>query len=310
MIIKLGAYGDIIQVEGALHDIRENNPEAVLTVLTTPGYEEIFTRCPWVDNILIDKRLPRWRLDYLLKLRRIFHNESFDMVFDLQCVNRTSFYFRWLFPPNTPWSGNAPGCLYPVPQDWPDNTPNLVRLDMQLNKAGINTLHTTKPFPIWMADEVTGLLEKYDLYDVPYILFFPSSSKGSDQKRWPFYPQLADILTDEGWRVVTVPGPGELELCRGIQSTIISADKNGITFFQLTGIIKNARYVIGNDTGPSHMASHLGVPGLALFGSHCPSKATGIGMGSFKTIDTEDLKSLPVEMVFGEIQKELAYSKS
>jgi len=47
LIIKLGAFGDTVIAEGAMHDIRNNYLDAHISVLTTPVYKKIFDRCPW-----------------------------------------------------------------------------------------------------------------------------------------------------------------------------------------------------------------------------------------------------------------------
>ena len=37
---------------------------------------------------------------------------------------------------------------------------------------------------------------------------------------------------------------------------------------ELAGLINKSSYVIANDTGPAHMAAHLGKNGIVLFGNH------------------------------------------
>ena len=58
LVIKLGAFGDVVLAEGALRDIRRHHPKATITTLTTPGYAAIFERCPHVDVVEIDLRKP------------------------------------------------------------------------------------------------------------------------------------------------------------------------------------------------------------------------------------------------------------
>ena len=47
-------------------------------ILTTSPYVPFMSRCPYVDGVLIDKRLPRWNLFYLLKLNRMIKRFSFE----------------------------------------------------------------------------------------------------------------------------------------------------------------------------------------------------------------------------------------
>ena len=70
LVIKHGSLGDIAQISGAIQDIKENHPNDKIIILTTAPYEKLFLKCPYVDDICIDQRLPRWNLYYLIKLKR------------------------------------------------------------------------------------------------------------------------------------------------------------------------------------------------------------------------------------------------
>ena len=98
LIIKLGSLGDIAQIGGVLRDIRETHNNEKIFILTTPLYIDFLSRCPFIDGVLIDKRIPRWNIYYLLKLRKMIHKYNFTHVYDLQNSSRTSFYRNILFP--------------------------------------------------------------------------------------------------------------------------------------------------------------------------------------------------------------------
>ena len=67
LIIKHGSLGDIIQANGAIKDIKKNFSDQKVMLLTTPPYADFMSSCPYIDGVLIDKRLPRWNLFYLAK---------------------------------------------------------------------------------------------------------------------------------------------------------------------------------------------------------------------------------------------------
>ena len=71
LIIKHGSLGDIVQISGAVRDIRESFKNDKIFILTTSQYVEVLSKCPFIDGILIDKRYPRWNLIYLFKLRKM-----------------------------------------------------------------------------------------------------------------------------------------------------------------------------------------------------------------------------------------------
>ena len=103
LIIKHGSLGDICQISGVLKDIRETYNNSKIFILTTLPYVELLSKCPHIDGVLIDKRLPRWNILYLIKLKKLLIKFNFSKVFDLQNSPRTSFYRKYLFK-NLDWS--------------------------------------------------------------------------------------------------------------------------------------------------------------------------------------------------------------
>ena len=63
--------------------------------------------------------------------------------------------------------------------------------------------------------------------------------------------------------------------------------------------------MVSNDTGPAHMAAHLGSNGLALFGSHTTSFKVSIERENFKPIQVSDLSKLSAEKVFERLKEKL-----
>jgi len=299
LIIKHGAFGDVIQCDGALRDIREHHKDDEIVVLTTPPYRRIFERCPWVDSVMIDERAPRWRLDLMWQLGKRLKAEKFDMVYDLQNSPRTASYFRWFFQ-DTNWSGTAPGCSHPHRAKHPKKIRTLDRLAGQLKDAGVPVRHTRHPNVSWLAEDVTALLAEAGVTR-PYIVLIPGSSARHPQKRWPYYAALAKRLIEDGQEVVIAPGPDELELAKEIPGTKLYGPRGFINWFEFAGVLKGAAFVVGNDTGPTHLAAHIGAPGLALFGPHMSAERTGIERENFAAIEVAHLSALPIERVLDEI---------
>ena len=96
LIIKHGSLGDIVQISGVLRDLRENLKDKKIFILTTLPYVELLSRCPYLDGVLMDKRLPRWNIFYLFKLKKLLKKYNFSNVYDLQNSSRTSFYRKYI----------------------------------------------------------------------------------------------------------------------------------------------------------------------------------------------------------------------
>ena len=74
---------------------------------------------------------------------------------------------------------------------------------------------------------------------------------------------------------------------------------------ELAGLITKSSYVVANDTGPAHMAAHLGKEGLALFGHHTSPQKVSIETKKFKTLVVDNLKELSPESVYSNIKGKL-----
>ena len=111
LIIKHGSLGDLIQANGAMKDIKESFPNDKVLLLTTPPFVNLMSNCPYLNGVLIDKRLPRWNIFYLFKLKKMFSRFNFKKVFDLQNSSRTNFY-RSIFFKGVDWSNTETSLEY------------------------------------------------------------------------------------------------------------------------------------------------------------------------------------------------------
>lgn len=293
LIIRLGAFGDALQSAGAIRDVRLQYPDAEITMLTTKPYQKIFQRCPDIDRILIDPRAPRYNLIALLKLRNALTRERFDLIIDLQNSRRTLMYRSWL---DGNWSQKDEAYNQHLAKNLGRPLSVLERAVIQLEKTGIKTKHTLTPDVNWLVDDVKTILKELEI-EPGYILLLPGSSARHPQKRWPHYAELTSRLLSHGYTVVTAPGPDEIELCNALPCQAIYLHGQPVSFNILAGIIKQSALVIGNDSGPTHLAAYLGVKGIALYGSH--AGAQQIGLNAFlDIIEVKNLAQLNVDRVF------------
>ncbi len=297
LIIKLGSLGDVVQISGALRDIREHHKNAKITILTTSKYLNLFRDCPYIDNCLEDERLPRYNIFYLLRLKKIVNSLNFTKVYDLQNSNRTNFYKKFLFNIKD-WSSS---------KDIQDNQYNnsvLKRFDEQLRKSNIETRYTLKPDFSWAAERANN----YKLNtDKKYILFFPFCSKELFHKRWPYFPELINMIKQNHaqYELVVAPGPDEIEEAKSFNIMIALNENLPLNFFELASLIKKSHLVIANDTGPAHMAAHLGARGFTLFGPHTTPEKVSIERERFIALQTMDLKSLYADRVYALIKSSI-----
>ena len=105
LIIKHGSLGDLIQANGAIKDIKEFYKNRKVFLLTSKPYSIFMSECPYIDGVIIDKRLPRWNLFYLYNLKKLMKKYNFTKVFDLQNSARTKFYRKFILN-KSEWSSS------------------------------------------------------------------------------------------------------------------------------------------------------------------------------------------------------------
>ncbi|BDU16266.1 glycosyltransferase family 9 protein [Lysobacter auxotrophicus] len=299
LVIRHGAFGDLLQADGALRDLREHHRDRHIALLASSPYTRLMSRCPHVDEVIADPRAPLLQLGRNLSLLRTLRERGFERVYDLQGSDRTALYRR-LMPETPQWlrKHNPSG----------SGTPDRLAYAWMLAQAGIRVRHADAPDPAWMAEDAGALLAGAGVPS-DYIVLIPGSAARHAHKRWPGHAALARRLGELGHAVVVVPGPDELELARSLPCHVLTRPDGGfLDWFALAGVLQRAAFVVGNDTGPTHLAAALGVPGLALFGSHTSVERTGIRMRAFEAIQVSDLAQLPVETVLADVLRRLPHA--
>ena len=301
LIIKHGSLGDIAQACGAIQDISENHKDDEIHLLTTKPYFDLFKKNPYISNVILDKRLPRFNLIYLYSLMKNIKKYKFSKVYDLQNSSRTSFYKRILFPKaaKDKWSSTETTLPEGSTKEDFDKDSVLSRFDHQLKNSGINTSHTLSPDFSWSSSDISQIKNYYQLKK--YIVLFPFCSPHLTLKKWPYYNELISLINEKFnnfYKVVLAPGPNEIKEATNINAISILDNGSVLNISQLSSLIKDSSFVIANDTGPAHMTAHLGSKGLALFGAHTTAYKVSIERENFKAIQVSDLSKLSAEKVF------------
>ena len=302
LVIKHGSFGDIIQINGCLRDIREHYSKYKIYILTTPAFNNYFSKCPFVDKVILDKRKSRWNFIYLYRLKQLFTQYKFERVFDLQNSYRTEFYRKYLSSSEWISSRTILG-LNETKEDF-DKKSILERFKIQLSRAKIDTKFSEKPQVSWMVDndfQISSEIKKN------YIVLFPFCSPKHHQKIWPYYEELTSKfkLKFSDMDIVIAPGPGEIKAASKYNVKLCLHNNQPTNFFQLAKLLIGAKYVISNDTGPAHLAAHLGCRGLALFGGHTTPEKVSIETGSFLSISNKNISNISIEEVFDKIDSHL-----
>lgn len=304
LVIKLSALGDVVLALAAMRQIRKAHPNAHITVLTTPAYAPLIRLSPYADDVDPGGRPSGFRawVALVIRLRR----GRFTRVYDLQTSSRSSLLHWALLPFAPPWSGIAPlGSLrHRNPER--DDMHTLERQADQLREAGIwpdapiGRGQAPGPDVSWIVEAGPDLQGMSD-GPAPDVLLVPGGSAHRPRKRWPAraYGELAARLGGLGLRVAVIGADQERPLAAEILSVAPDAmDLTGKTdLVAIARLAARARLVVGNDTGPLHLAAAAGPPTLVFFSDDSDPDLSA-PRGCVEVLHAPDLADMPVDRAY------------
>ena len=305
LIIKHGSLGDLIQANGAIQDIKNSFKNSKVLLLTSRAYLEFMSSCPYIDGVILDKRLPRWNLFYLKDLKKLLEKYEFSHVFDLQNSNRTKFYKKYLLKKPI-WSSSETSLDDGEKLSDFNEDSVLTRIEKQLKKSNVLIKNTQAINLNWSIKDISRNLKQYT--NGEYVLLFPFCSKKHVQKKWPYFSELIVKIKEfykNRYPVLVAPGPNEINEGKKLNAKLVLDKNEPVNISFLVSLINSAKYIVSNDTGPAHICSHLNKKGVALFGSHTTAKKVNIGNTNFETLTVNNLAELKVEEVLSHIKKNL-----
>ena len=164
-----------------------------------------------------------------------------------------------------------------------------------------------KPNFNWACTNIDNIKNNYDLEK--YIILFPFCSAHLEIKKWPYFNELIELIKNRlnnKYKVIVAPGPSEINDAKSIDAISVLDEEKILDISQLSTLIKDSSFVIANDTGPAHMAAHLNVKGLTLFGKHTTAFKVSIERENFKAIQVDDLSKLSAEKVFERLSSSIS----
>lgn len=275
-VVKLSALGDIVHAMVALQFIKQALPEAQIDWIVERNFAEVLEQNPHLNAILpVDlKALKRDKARFfseLSEIRRYAHN-AYDWVIDAQGLIKSAVVARLLSRHCVGFDRNS------IRETWAAYLyEKTVACPYDANTIDRNVKVLTEPLGISVSSQ--QIVEKQ-----PFLFFRPAAVDldaffASNQANivlvigstWPSrnYPL-------DGFLQVMQALPANYLICWGSeqerQNAQYLAERGGakvlprLSLNDLKAVIARVDLVIGNDTGPTHMAWGLNRPSLTLFG--------------------------------------------
>ncbi|HDQ41507.1 MAG TPA: lipopolysaccharide heptosyltransferase family protein [Desulfonatronum sp.] len=269
LIIKPSSLGDIVHGLLVANMIREGWPKAAIHWVSGNVFAPIVRACPVVDEVLIFQRNAGAR--EFMRLIREIRQHHYDYVLDFQGLVRTGLLTLCARADKKIGRRDArEGSRYCYGQRI--SLPHTGR-----KSHAVDILAEFLPalgLPRYVAPHLPMRIPQGYTAHGPYfnpILIFPASRR--PDKNWPFYPDLTIALCRNMPDNQMIWAGAETMPCphaHGLQNfTNLTA---ATTLPELLALLAQARLVVGNDSGPLHLAAALGIPTLALFGPTDPSQ--------------------------------------
>jgi heptosyltransferase I len=290
LILKPSSLGDVVRCLPILHGLREKYPNARISWLLRPDCAELLKTSTLLNEIIEFDRKYYGKIGRNLAATRSFAKfltriarQSFDLVLDLQGLFRSGFISFCTAAKIRMGFANArefAPCFYTHRIVSNSRREHIVDSYWRFAHAlGFGHLRKVFDLPILSSDQeyAHNLLKNNDINDnSPYFVLLPGGS--SPLKRWP--PQLFAALANHIEKRYDIPvvllGYGDEEYRLASQIADQADNRvcnlvNKTSLLQSVAVLKSAALVVGNDSGPLHIAAALDIPVIGLYGPTDPA---------------------------------------
>ncbi|HJV73034.1 MAG TPA: glycosyltransferase family 9 protein [Noviherbaspirillum sp.] len=269
--------GDMLCTVPAMRALRAAAPQAQITLIGLPwaaSFVKRFSR--YLDSLLVFPGFPGFP-EQPLNLTAVPHflaeaqRQRFDLVLQMHGSGRLSNPLAMLCGAERTAGFYQPGEYCPNPQTfmpWEDHAHEVLRGVRLMEYLGIEPQGEHLEFPLSDAD-YRALQRSHLSLPAPgsYVCIHPGARLPS--RRWQprRFAEVADRLATDGIKIVLTGAPDEAELVRAVQREMRMPALNlcGKTDLgSLAALIAQARLVVCNDTGISHVAAAVATPSVIV----------------------------------------------
>ena len=267
--------GDCVVAIPSMKAVRRKFPEAEITVMTRPSAAGVFTGARFLDHVWVEPR-PAGIADWLGLARKV-RTEHFDLaVLYPNSFESAAMVFLGGVRERVGYAMDSRGWM--LTQKVRGEKRKIHHVDYYLALAQAAGADVSNPCGSMEArpEDRTNARKLLASEGIPegsrYLVLSPGAAFGS-AKRWreEGFAEAADMLGSEfQLSVVTVGSEGERPSAEKVRATakLPVTVLNGRTSLEtLIGVIAGASVLLGNDSGPVHIAAALGVPTVAVFGA-------------------------------------------
>jgi lipopolysaccharide heptosyltransferase I len=301
LIIKPSAIGDVVHALPVLPRLRRRWPKAKITWLVTPLCAGLVENHPLIDEVILFDRhqlAPWWHkpsaLAALGRFAGRLRAEAFDLVIDLQGLFRSG----WISAvTGAPWRAGFSAAREFAPLFYTQFVDCSVESDHAVQRylkmaSALGCEDGPVEFTFAVDDRDRNYVQTLLPDALQYAVLLPGANW--DTKRWPAekFAQLVTPLRERfGLACVTAGAPGDGALATQVAADFDLTGKTNLR--QTVALLERSRLVIGNDTGPMHIAAALAKPLIAPYGPTDPRRT-----GPFNRMESVVRLAIPCSPCF------------
>lgn len=289
LIIKLGAFGDLVMLTPAIKLIRTNFPDSEITLLVSDKYKEIIENNPYIDNLISVKCFENKNRNYfdILKTLKLIREQKFDLLINFHTsLKMNLFAFLSGVKERIGFDINGGFLNTKVIKYFKLKGKHESVKYIELLKAiGINPKIKKIEYKIHVPYKLEKCLDKKlkskkikkNMKLIGFVIGGSENSKFHLNRRWPIqnWISLANKIQekDKKIKILLIGDKKDWEIGEKIKNeTMNTINLCGfLDIKELVILMKRLRYLISVDTGPMHIgASQTKV--IALFGPTDPKE--------------------------------------
>ncbi len=284
LVIKPSSLGDVVHSLPFLNVLRERFPKAEIHWVIARGFEDLLEGHPMIKKLWIINK-DDWKMinsvrTTIKELRVLFgslRNEKFDLVIDLQGLLRSGMLSRATGSPvRVGFKEAREGSrLFYTHKITGGKERHAVDRYLEIARfLGCDISDIKFPFPLFFSSQFSVLSSQLPR---EYAVIVPGARWVT--KRWP-PERFGEVASTLPIKFLVIGTKSDSDIANRVVSSsrghaVSVAGKTDIK--ELIGIIRTARFVLSNDSGPMHIAAALGVPVYAIFGPTNPLRTGPYG---------------------------------
>ena len=283
LVHEVNWLGDLVMTLPALVAIRRAFPAARLSVLIDQRLAAFFEGTGWIDEVIALRRGKRFAPIELVRAAGLLRARRFDLAVILpnSFVSALRIALAGI-PVRAGFACDGRGWMLTrraVPgvelmkrhqvHYWPEMLKATLEVESDLDQIAPEIApHYLVRMREWLAMRRNGS---------PKLVAIAPAAAYGPAKEWPQskFVEVVSVLSERGVQPVLVGGQGDAARCEEIagsapRGAIMAAGRTNIG--ELMALLSLCDGFVGNDSGAAHLASALGVPTVAVFGSTNPSR--------------------------------------